>query len=106
MENNLYRLGALMFDDDSSSFSRKTTIRKIIEAFFVLKENCTVLCSELPELVKDAFDIELHIDEIQKVLYNSKNFEFIGGHCQKQHSDYCISKVDMENGFDNYYTCT
>ncbi|SFO14797.1 hypothetical protein [Proteiniclasticum ruminis] len=95
MENNLYRLGALMFDDDSSSFSRKTTIRKIIEAFFVLKENCTVLCSELPELVKDAFDIELHIDEIQKVLYNSKNFEFIGGHCQKQHSDYCSLQVHL-----------
>ncbi|MBO1264506.1 hypothetical protein J3A84_05560 [Proteiniclasticum sp. SCR006] len=89
MNNNLYRLGALMYTDDTSSFSRKTTIRKIIEAFFVLCNNESVVCSNLPEMIKDTFDIELHIDEIHKVIYSSKYFEYIGGHCSKHHFEHC-----------------
>lgn len=95
IKNNLYRLGALMYDNDNPAFSRATTIRKIVESYFILNNNSEVKCVDLPLFVNNAFNIEIHIEEIRAVLHKSKHFEFVSGTCGEKHNKKCSAEIRL-----------
>jgi hypothetical protein len=74
-KNNLYRLSALLYRDDSNSLNRTTTISKIIESFFVIISNEAHEFQSLSDKIYKEFSLLFHDEELIPAI-NPKYFDF------------------------------
>lgn len=73
-KNVLYRLSATIFPDDSFSINRTTTIRKVIESYFIESDNNEVDINNIQLLINDLFGILVTPEEIRAIVLNNDIF--------------------------------